>query len=78
MLRRFVEEGITPDRMRRDLTQGAHRPGQERDDVTTTGAMRLTSVRHDDPDTYCADIARYASSVLAAVEWGRPAVGPSG
>jgi hypothetical protein len=66
VLRRFVDEGVAPSQMRRDLTAGDVGSDVRADGAAVTGALRLSSVRLDDAVAYCDDVERYARSVLEA------------
>jgi hypothetical protein len=74
LLRQFVEDGLLPAEARRrsrvqvdsghrswSFTRGAKLPGVERIHWTFT----VADVRLDTPEHYCADVRRWAESVLA-------------
>ena len=74
LLRRFVEDGLPPTEARRQgsrqvdsghrtwsVTRGPKLPGVELIHWTVT----VADVRLDSPEHYCADVRRWAASVLA-------------
>lgn len=77
MVAQFVEEGVTPAEIRKrnrarldsrqrewSITKG---PKLAEFD-TITWSRTIADVRLDDPQTYCADVERWAESVLADAE----------
>jgi hypothetical protein len=74
LLRQFVEDGLVPDEARRrgrvqvdsghrswSFTRGPKLPGVE----LLRWTMTVAEVRLDTPEHYCADVRRWAESVLA-------------
>jgi hypothetical protein len=74
LLRQFVEDGLPPSEARRrgrlqvdggqrswSFTRGPKLPGVEQIHWT----MTVAEVRLDSPEHYCADVRRWAASVLA-------------
>lgn len=70
VLRRFLDEGVAPRQMRRDLAANRVPSGEGRVPAPSAGARRLTGVRLENPATYRADIEQYARSVLEAARRG--------
>ena len=71
VLRRFLDEGVAPEQMRREITAGNVGIDDPSDWVAVTGALRLSSVRLADPGAYRDDVERYARSVLEAASRSR-------
>ena len=77
VLGRFLDEGVTPQHMRREIVGGRVEFESETNTATTgDGVMRMSSVRLGDPVVYCSDVERYARSVLAAAKGKRPTTEP--
>jgi hypothetical protein len=73
LLHQFVRQGLTPEQARQkyrpvfdnrrrswSITKGAKLPGVEKIAWTYT----IADVRLDTPETYCADVRRWAESIL--------------